>query len=183
MSALSAAPQQKPSQAAVPLNAHSQSAVNLMTAQSAPTVATAATTSSATQSVSSGETNGSGGSVTGSISASSSTTSANNQVGDGQPVAASNGPSLNGAHQKAPATAVHQNGPLPHNSSVVNASNGNMSGYLFKWTNYLKGYQKRWIFLNNGFLSYYRYLIKFIYNQNQLSPLDRFLHLRAKNYD
>ena len=30
-------------------------------------------------------------------------------------------------------------------------------GWLFKWTNYLKGYQRRWFVLSNGLLSYYRY--------------------------
>lgn len=35
-------------------------------------------------------------------------------------------------------------------------SNGSMSGYLLKWANYFKGYQKRWIVLNNDLLSYYR---------------------------
>ncbi|KAJ3605577.1 hypothetical protein NHX12_027622 [Muraenolepis orangiensis] len=29
-------------------------------------------------------------------------------------------------------------------------------GWLFKWTNYLKGYQRRWFVLSNGLLSYYR---------------------------
>ncbi|XP_060533104.1 oxysterol-binding protein 1 isoform X2 [Cylas formicarius] len=29
-------------------------------------------------------------------------------------------------------------------------------GWLFKWTNYLKGYQRRWFVLQNGHLSYYR---------------------------
>lgn len=29
-------------------------------------------------------------------------------------------------------------------------------GFLHKWTNYLKGYQKRYFILNNGLLSYYR---------------------------
>ena len=29
-------------------------------------------------------------------------------------------------------------------------------GWLLKWTNYIKGYQKRWFVLNNGLLSYYR---------------------------
>ncbi|ESO10964.1 hypothetical protein HELRODRAFT_109253 [Helobdella robusta] len=29
-------------------------------------------------------------------------------------------------------------------------------GWLYKWTNYIKGYQKRWFVLQNGFLSYYR---------------------------
>ncbi|UYV77647.1 hypothetical protein LAZ67_15001813 [Cordylochernes scorpioides] len=31
-----------------------------------------------------------------------------------------------------------------------------MTGWLYKWTNYLKGYQKRWFVVNNGLLSYYR---------------------------
>ncbi|RWS12708.1 hypothetical protein B4U79_11050 [Dinothrombium tinctorium] len=31
-----------------------------------------------------------------------------------------------------------------------------MKGWLYKWTNYLKGYQKRWFVLANGLLSYYR---------------------------
>lgn len=29
-------------------------------------------------------------------------------------------------------------------------------GWLLKWTNYLKGYQRRWFALSNGLLSYYR---------------------------
>ncbi|CAF99294.1 unnamed protein product, partial [Tetraodon nigroviridis] len=29
-------------------------------------------------------------------------------------------------------------------------------GWLWKWTNYLKGYQRRWFALSNGLLSYYR---------------------------
>ena len=31
-----------------------------------------------------------------------------------------------------------------------------LKGWLFKWTNYIKGYQKRWFVLTNGLLSYYR---------------------------
>jgi hypothetical protein len=31
-----------------------------------------------------------------------------------------------------------------------------MKGWLQKWTNYIKGYQKRWFVLANGVLSYYR---------------------------
>ena len=44
------------------------------------------------------------------------------------------------------------------NSSLASAStsNGYFSGYLMKWTNYIKGYQKRWFVLNNGLLSYFR---------------------------
>ncbi|EUB63617.1 Oxysterol-binding protein 2 [Echinococcus granulosus] len=32
------------------------------------------------------------------------------------------------------------------------------SGWLYKWTNYLKGYRKRWFVLENGLFSYYRYM-------------------------
>lgn len=31
-----------------------------------------------------------------------------------------------------------------------------MKGWLSKWTNYIKGYQRRWFVLSNGLLSYYR---------------------------
>ncbi|CAA9995452.1 unnamed protein product [Nesidiocoris tenuis] len=31
-----------------------------------------------------------------------------------------------------------------------------LSGWLFKWTNYLRGYQRRWFVLSGGLLSYYR---------------------------
>ena len=31
-------------------------------------------------------------------------------------------------------------------------------GWLLKWTNYIKGYQRRWFVLANGLLSYYRYI-------------------------
>lgn len=34
-----------------------------------------------------------------------------------------------------------------------------MSGFLLKWTNYLKGYQRRYFVLTNGVLSYYRYTL------------------------
>jgi len=36
-------------------------------------------------------------------------------------------------------------------------SDAEMKGWLFKWTNYLKGYQRRWFVLSNGLLSYYRW--------------------------
>lgn len=29
-------------------------------------------------------------------------------------------------------------------------------GFLLKWTNYIKGYQRRWFVLSGGVLSYYR---------------------------
>lgn len=47
------------------------------------------------------------------------------------------------------------------NSSTTTSNSGNMSGYLLKWTNYLKGYQKRWISINNGLLSYFRHVPKY----------------------
>lgn len=31
-----------------------------------------------------------------------------------------------------------------------------LQGYLSKWTNYINGWQKRWIVLKDGTLSYYR---------------------------
>ncbi len=37
-----------------------------------------------------------------------------------------------------------------------NSKEPEMKGWLQKWTNYLKGYQKRWFVLSNGTLSYYR---------------------------
>jgi len=33
---------------------------------------------------------------------------------------------------------------------------GNYKGWLWKWTNYIKGYQRRWFVLSDGLLSYYR---------------------------
>ncbi|XP_054749296.1 oxysterol-binding protein 1-like [Lytechinus pictus] len=32
----------------------------------------------------------------------------------------------------------------------------NFQGWLYKWTNYIKGYQRRWFVLSNELLSYYR---------------------------
>ena len=46
-------------------------------------------------------------------------------------------------------------GSTPTNSSGA-VSSANMSGFLLKWTNYIKGYQKRWFILHNGILSYFR---------------------------
>ncbi|KAF6212192.1 hypothetical protein GE061_012713 [Apolygus lucorum] len=34
--------------------------------------------------------------------------------------------------------------------------NPELSGWLYKWTNYLRGYQKRWFVLSHGYLCYYR---------------------------
>ncbi|XP_055847103.1 oxysterol-binding protein 1 isoform X2 [Episyrphus balteatus] len=41
-------------------------------------------------------------------------------------------------------------------TSVVEKGDPEMKGWLLKWTNYLKGYQRRWFVLSNGVLSYYR---------------------------
>ena len=35
-------------------------------------------------------------------------------------------------------------------------------GFLLKWTNYIKGYQRRWFVLSKGVLSYYRFVIIFM---------------------
>jgi hypothetical protein len=59
-------------------------------------------------------------------------------------------------------TVVNNNSPTLNpntsSSSLVSANSNNVvfSGYLMKWTNYIKGYQKRWFVLNNGLLSYFR---------------------------
>lgn len=43
------------------------------------------------------------------------------------------------------------------NQTNNSADNVQMKGWLLKWTNYLKGYQKRWFVLSDsGVLSYYR---------------------------
>ncbi|XP_029430948.1 oxysterol-binding protein 1 isoform X2 [Rhinatrema bivittatum] len=41
-------------------------------------------------------------------------------------------------------------------SSSGSGSGSAREGWLFKWTNYIKGYQRRWFVLSNGLLSYYR---------------------------
>lgn len=33
-------------------------------------------------------------------------------------------------------------------------------GFLLKWTNYIKGYQRRWFVLSGGVLSYYRFVCR-----------------------
>uniref|UniRef100_A0A3Q3BGT1 Oxysterol-binding protein n=1 Tax=Kryptolebias marmoratus TaxID=37003 RepID=A0A3Q3BGT1_KRYMA len=50
--------------------------------------------------------------------------------------------------------------PPPGSASASTAApapgSDTYKGWLFKWTNYLKGYQRRWFVLSNGLLSYYR---------------------------
>lgn len=44
----------------------------------------------------------------------------------------------------------------PTSSGGQPAGSDTYKGWLYKWTNYLKGYQRRWFVLSNGLLSYYR---------------------------
>ncbi|KAK6305410.1 hypothetical protein J4Q44_G00241900 [Coregonus suidteri] len=46
--------------------------------------------------------------------------------------------------------------PSPTSSGGQPAASDTYKGWLYKWTNYLKGYQRRWFVLSNGLLSYYR---------------------------
>lgn len=51
-----------------------------------------------------------------------------------------------------------------------------MKGWLFKWTNYLKGYQRRWFVLSNGLLSYYRYsFLRYTHYCNRYIYLQSFI--------
>uniref|UniRef100_A0A8B9Z6M3 Oxysterol-binding protein n=1 Tax=Buteo japonicus TaxID=224669 RepID=A0A8B9Z6M3_9AVES len=45
---------------------------------------------------------------------------------------------------------------LPPAPGFCAGSGSAREGWLFKWTNYIKGYQRRWFVLSNGLLSYYR---------------------------
>uniref|UniRef100_A0A452DT16 Oxysterol-binding protein n=1 Tax=Capra hircus TaxID=9925 RepID=A0A452DT16_CAPHI len=60
------------------------------------------------------------------------------------------------------AGAVAAAGPAPappaggSGGSGAGGSGSAREGWLFKWTNYIKGYQRRWFVLSNGLLSYYR---------------------------
>lgn len=49
-------------------------------------------------------------------------------------------------------SAASSEGPPP----AAGPGSDTYKGWLFKWTNYLKGYQRRWFVLSNGLLSYYR---------------------------
>lgn len=53
----------------------------------------------------------------------------------------------------------------PFSTTPLMQQNDNLdelSGSLLKWTDYLKGYQKRWFILNNGTLYYYRFSFFFL---------------------
>ncbi|KAF5286953.1 hypothetical protein FQR65_LT12412 [Abscondita terminalis] len=47
-------------------------------------------------------------------------------------------------------------GDCVNTKTISNHGEPSMKGWLFKWTNYLKGYQRRWFVLQNGHLSYFR---------------------------
>ncbi|KAK5638430.1 hypothetical protein RI129_012725 [Pyrocoelia pectoralis] len=47
-------------------------------------------------------------------------------------------------------------GDSTNSKTISNHGEPSMDGWLCKWTNYLKGYQRRWFVLQNGHLSYYR---------------------------
>ncbi|XP_026577996.1 oxysterol-binding protein 2 [Pseudonaja textilis] len=44
----------------------------------------------------------------------------------------------------------------PTAAAAASGPSDTYRGWLFKWTNYLKGYQRRWFVLSHGLLSYYR---------------------------
>lgn len=48
-------------------------------------------------------------------------------------------------------------GAAPGPATAAGSGGAAREGWLFKWTNYIKGYQRRWFVLSNGLLSYYRY--------------------------
>lgn len=65
--------------------------------------------------------------------------------------------------KKFPVSEMSEVSKSSSNNSTAPANNGESgelikTGWLLKWTNYLKGYQKRWFVLSNGVLSYYRYV-------------------------
>ncbi|KAM9221556.1 oxysterol-binding protein 1 isoform 2-T2 [Dugong dugon] len=62
--------------------------------------------------------------------------------------AAAGGPGAGGVASAGPAPAPPAGGS--------GGSGSAREGWLFKWTNYIKGYQRRWFVLSNGLLSYYR---------------------------
>ncbi|XP_069353121.1 oxysterol-binding protein 2 isoform X1 [Eulemur rufifrons] len=45
---------------------------------------------------------------------------------------------------------------MTRSAPVASLPLDSFKGWLLKWTNYLKGYQRRWFVLGNGLLSYYR---------------------------
>lgn len=54
------------------------------------------------------------------------------------------------------AEAVTKTNSVANNAKPDNRNDVEMKGFLLKWTNYIKGYQRRWFVLSGGILSYYR---------------------------
>lgn len=62
------------------------------------------------------------------------------------------------------AEAVAKSNSVVANAKPDSRNDVEMKGFLLKWTNYIKGYQRRWFVLSGGILSYYRFasnLIRF----------------------
>uniref|UniRef100_A0A8D3DA64 Oxysterol-binding protein n=1 Tax=Scophthalmus maximus TaxID=52904 RepID=A0A8D3DA64_SCOMX len=62
------------------------------------------------------------------------------------------GPVCKHVHLKPQAAAMSE----PKPPTPTPTPGDTYKGWLFKWTNYIKGYQRRWFVLSNGLLSYYR---------------------------
>ena len=55
-------------------------------------------------------------------------------------------------------------------------------GWLYKWTNYLRGYQKRWFVLQNGLLSYYRNQAEMAHTcRGTINLANAFIHTEDSN--
>ncbi|XP_053671044.1 oxysterol-binding protein 1 [Anopheles nili] len=63
---------------------------------------------------------------------------------------------VNPATVASGAAAASASNPNGSNVAAASQAEPDMKGWLLKWTNYLKGYQKRWFVLSKGVLSYYR---------------------------
>uniref|UniRef100_A0A8D3AYH0 Oxysterol-binding protein n=1 Tax=Scophthalmus maximus TaxID=52904 RepID=A0A8D3AYH0_SCOMX len=68
---------------------------------------------------------------------------------------------------------------VPPAAPAPAAGSDTYKGWLFKWTNYLKGYQRRWFVLSNGLLSYYRTQAEMDACNIVLSSGGRTYHLKA----
>lgn len=66
--------------------------------------------------------------------------------------------------QSEPVAALGPIARMAH--TEVKLQHGGKKGWLFKWTNYLKGYQRRWFVLSDGLLSYYRYTMRLAVNSS-----------------
>lgn len=62
----------------------------------------------------------------------------------------------NASTQSATAKASAAAAAVAANATTGDSNDAEMKGFLLKWTNYIKGYQRRWFVLSKGVLSYYR---------------------------